>query len=278
MTVSTNVSKKQYLDCLRQAIRRQRCSASFFQKKCGMSFPRAKMVVHLFETAGLISPPDPKGRRQVLATEEAYEEIKADFEAEDIRDETTLTAPAPTKVAAPLLATYKPEPAYRRTMKRTPENVEEILHRVSEGEHITAVLKNSPHLPAKTQFFAWLSEDGELRMRYEAARQAGADLICRDIIDIADDKSQDFITTYHPGGASTQEFNAEHVQRSKLRVDARFKVLSRLYPEKFAERMILQHEGAIAGSSEFGPITTHLNLRALTASATEKFKAFFRQL
>lgn len=69
--------------------------------------------------------------------------------------------------------------------------------------------------------------------QYAIAREAQAELYADEIIDISDDSTQDDL--FNDEGKRV--LNAEWVARSKLRVDARKWIASKLLPKKYGEKI-----------------------------------------
>ncbi|WP_300379615.1 hypothetical protein [Henriciella sp.] len=104
---------------------------------------------------------------------------------------------------------------------------ERILGRIASGESIASICKDKD-MPAQSTFYVWLDQKENLAERYARARETQADAIFDEIISIADDGQDD-------------EDNAENVQRSRLRVDARKWVAAKLAPKKYGDRVALDH-------------------------------------
>jgi hypothetical protein len=64
------------------------------------------------------------------------------------------------------------------------------------------------------------------------AREIGYDAMAEDCLRIADDAANDWMETEHG-----PRLNAEHVQRSKLRIETRLKLLAKWNPKKYGERV-----------------------------------------
>jgi hypothetical protein len=77
------------------------------------------------------------------------------------------------------------------------------------------------------------------------AREEQADKLFRETIEIADDKSGDYITT----SDGKRVVDHENIQRSRLRVDARKWAAARLAPKKYGDRV--EHD--IKGGVNFQP-------------------------
>lgn len=60
------------------------------------------------------------------------------------------------------------------------------------------------------------------------------------IIEISDDGTNDtYVVRDEKGNALEERVNHDHIQRSRLRVDARKWLLSKMRPEKYGDRTIL---------------------------------------
>lgn len=82
--------------------------------------------------------------------------------------------------------------------------------------------------------FLWLSKHKEFSDNYARAKELQADFLAEEIIEIADDSSNDVLETEF-GSMENKEF----VNRSKLRVDARKWVASKLKPKKYGDKLEL---------------------------------------
>lgn len=111
---------------------------------------------------------------------------------------------------------------------------DQIIERIEKGESLRKILP-SLHL-ANSTFYKWCDNDPEKQKRYARACELRADAIFEDILDIADDSSQDSIETDRG-----EVLNSEFVQRSRLRVDARKWVVSKLNPKKYGDKLDIDH-------------------------------------
>ena len=82
--------------------------------------------------------------------------------------------------------------------------------------------------------FRWLSEFSRFRDRYARAREAQADALFDEILEIADETA--FDTEITENGSRP---NSEWIARSRLRVDARKWMASKLAPKKYGEKLEL---------------------------------------
>jgi hypothetical protein len=88
-------------------------------------------------------------------------------------------------------------------------------------------------LPSMATWFRWLEDKNipQLRELYETARKARAGLLVEEIIDIADDATNDYMDQKQADGSFIPVVDKEHIQRSRLRVDARKWTASKLLKE-----------------------------------------------
>lgn len=120
----------------------------------------------------------------------------------------------------------------------------QILLSIEEGNSLRATLKRED-MPTSTTFYEWIDSDKEKALQYARACEKRADSIFEEILDIADDASNDFTLADIGDGVQIEKFNAEHVQRSKLRVDARKWMLGKMNPKKYGDKLQNEHSGEI---------------------------------
>ena len=130
--------------------------------------------------------------------------------------------------------------------------IEEIINRISSGESLRSILpyqNRSEHLPHIGTFLRWVSEDEKLSEHYARAMEIRADIMFEEMLEIADDGSNDFMTITK-GDKEYEVENKEWVNRSKLRVDARKWILARMTPKKYSERLITENKSEIIVSEK----------------------------
>lgn len=100
----------------------------------------------------------------------------------------------------------------------------------SEGLHHICKRHGISHV----SFYAWINQNEEWLNKYTRARDIQADYLADQIIEIADDSAHDTIHT-----ENGEMENKEWVNRSKLRVEARKWIASKLKPKKYGEKIDL---------------------------------------
>ena len=129
-----------------------------------------------------------------------------------------------------------------RPSKYTEEVADEICRRLSEGESLRAICRDDA-MPEESTVRNWVVTDHEgFFAQYARAREAQADYWGDEIIEIADDGSNDYMATEHG-----EKLDSEHVQRSRLRVDTRKWLMARMAPKKYGDKVAMEHSGAGGG-------------------------------
>lgn len=142
---------------------------------------------------------------------------------------------------------------------------DEICRRIAEGESLRGMCEGSD-MPHVSTVFRWLADpkNTEFRDQYAHARDVQAETIFDQCLQIADDATNDYVEKVRPDGSKYDAFDAEHVQRSKLRIETRKWMAGKLAPKKYGEKST--HELTGPGG---GPIET-MDLSLLEGLSPEK--------
>lgn len=122
-----------------------------------------------------------------------------------------------------------------------------ICQRIADGESLRKICKDDD-MPARSTVFRWLVHEDGFSDRYTRARELQADAIFDEILDISDDGRNDYMESSDDEGGIAYKLNGEHIQRSRLRVDARKWMAGKLRPKKYGEKLELEHSGQIKHS------------------------------
>lgn len=131
-----------------------------------------------------------------------------------------------------------------RPSKYTPEIVEEICERLSKGEPLAVVCRDE-HMPSDDTVRNWADADESISRAIARARERGFDQIAADCLQIADDSSRD-VKIVGRDGEEREVCDTEFVQRSKLRIETRLKLLAKWDPKRYGEKVDLNHGGSIS--------------------------------
>ncbi len=119
-----------------------------------------------------------------------------------------------------------------------------ICARVADGESLNTICADDD-MPHRATVFRWLADERHQYFRdlYAEAKRTMADAMAEDILDIADNGTNDYKTG--PDGRKVLDF--DHIQRSRLRVDTRKWLMAKLMPRKYGDRQALEHSGPDGG-------------------------------
>lgn len=135
----------------------------------------------------------------------------------------------------------------KRQGKRTPEVEERIIEGLTDGVPLR-VLCRQDDIPSWRTVYDWINADPSFASRVAYARDLGFEAIAEDILDIADDTPA----------------ISEHVQRSKMRIDTRLKLLACWSPKRYGNKQTVdvgnkENETLkIESNAENAALTLHL--------------------
>jgi hypothetical protein len=127
----------------------------------------------------------------------------------------------------------------------TQELADRICAEIADGRSLRSIITDDG-MPAMSTVFLWLRTHSEFSEQYAKAREAQADALADELLDIADDGSNDWMERKGEEGQSLGwKENGEAIQRSRLRVDTRKWIASKLKPKKYGEKLEHEHSGKI---------------------------------
>lgn len=126
---------------------------------------------------------------------------------------------------------------------RTPEVEEEIVAWISEGKTLREFCRQEGK-PARRTVDEWRLNDPEFSARVTRARDEGFGQIAEECMEIADDASNDWMQRIGKDGEETGwQLNGDHVQRSKLRIETRLKLLACWDPRRYGNKVQVGGDG-----------------------------------
>jgi hypothetical protein len=120
----------------------------------------------------------------------------------------------------------------------SPELAAEICTRLSRGEALRKMCLDD-HMPDESTVYDWLfsSKTGDFPKLYALARERQTEFWAEECIQIADETERDTITKTGRNGEEYESQNSEWINRSRLRVDTRKWLMSKLAPKKYGEKI-----------------------------------------
>lgn len=115
---------------------------------------------------------------------------------------------------------------------------EEICTRLEQGESLNGICKDDG-MPDERTVRGWARDDYKgFSPKYARAREVGYLRLADELLDIADDGHNDWMVRRGQDDAGWVA-NGEHLQRSRLRVDTRKWLLSKMLPKVFGDKLNL---------------------------------------
>lgn len=127
----------------------------------------------------------------------------------------------------------------------SPEIADVICDRLIEGESLRKICL-SDDMPNASTICRWLAQREEFRKQYVHAREAQADTLADEILDIADDGSNDYM-------GEDKTYDGDAVARSRLRVDARKWYAGKMRPKVYGDKQLV-------GSDPDNPLPAGVNV------------------
>lgn len=112
-----------------------------------------------------------------------------------------------------------------RPSSYTDETADEICVRLAQGRSLRSICADAD-MPSQSAVFKWLRDNERFQQQYAHAREAQADALFDETLEIADGSAGD-------------------VQRDRLRVDTRKWMAGKLRPKVYGDRVELNHSGHI---------------------------------
>lgn len=113
-----------------------------------------------------------------------------------------------------------------------------ICEQIVEGKSLKRILREDKTLPSASTIFRWLAENPLFQDHYARSREAQADTLFDETLDIADDAKNDWEERKHfAGDDASPQVNGEAIARAKLRIDTRKWIAAHLRPKKYGEKI-----------------------------------------
>jgi len=145
------------------------------------------------------------------------------------------------------MAHIRPESTYKRDL------ADLICAIIAQGKTVNATARLVGVHPST--IFGWARHDFDgFRERFNAARDDCVEKMVDEIVEIADDSSRDIEINNKTG---KEQLNAEVVQRSKLRIEARKWIAAMVKPNRYGERIKVESDTTLRVVSD-EPMTIEL--------------------
>jgi len=122
---------------------------------------------------------------------------------------------------------------------------ETICTRIMEGQGVREIGRDDK-MPDASTIFVWLAKHQEFQEQYTRAKMIQADAFEEELFEIADDSANDYMERKNADGSTYEVVDSEHINRSRLRIETRKWVMSKLKPQKYGDRV--QQDVNLTGS------------------------------
>lgn len=142
------------------------------------------------------------------------------------------------------------------------ETADALCAHLSDGLSLREICRMDG-MPSKSTVMRWLHDNQSFRDQYARAKEIGIEALAEDILDIADDATNDWMERFDKDGQNVAwQLNGEAVRRSQIRIDARKWLLSKLAPKRYGDKV----ETTIQGPGG-GPVQSHMTLEFVDAGS-----------
>lgn len=168
----------------------------------------------------------------------------------------------PKKPAAKTKRIKKPRKIGRPT-KFTQKLGDIICEQLALGMSMRKVCA-SDDIPSMQTVFSWLRTNKEFLEQYTRAKQESADAMAEDLLDIADDGTNDWMTREGKDGSEYEVVNSEVLQRSRLRIEARKWLMGKYKPKKYGDKLAVDQTSEINVKHSYEDMTdAEINARLI---------------
>lgn len=100
-----------------------------------------------------------------------------------------------------------------------------ICEMIASGKSVRTICAED-NFPSMSTVFKWLRENEEFSQQYVRAREVQADTLFDEVLSIADQYD-----------SAADKLDVDHIQRARLRIDARKWMASKLQPKKYGDKL-----------------------------------------
>ena len=151
-----------------------------------------------------------------------------------ITDELAEAAPA---LSGDAPASGVPAKIKRRPTVYDPAIAVELCRLIAEGWPLNQIVRQREDMSWKRVVSEWRRDHPDFAAKLAAARDAQADHYAEEIVEIADNGSNDWMEREVAGGRIVSVPNPELVQRSRLRIESRKWLAEHMAPQRYGERV-----------------------------------------
>lgn len=126
----------------------------------------------------------------------------------------------------------------------TSEIADAICERLADGESLKSIC-SADGMPHRATVFRWLGAHAEFRDSYARAREAQADALFDEILDIANTPITGEKTKVDKDGNVIEMTKADMIEHRRLQIDARKWIAAKLRPKVYGDKLDVDVTGAL---------------------------------
>ena len=143
----------------------------------------------------------------------------------------------------------RPSKKVGRPSKYTNKLADEICQMIAQGQSVRSICAKEDMISMQT-FFRWLRENDKFSEQYARACEERSYMHAEEILEIADDATNDYMEQHDESDELTgYKLNGENIQRSRLRIDTRKWLMSKLNPKVYGDKLDMTTNGNDIGVS-----------------------------
>lgn len=158
-----------------------------------------------------------------------------------------------------------------RPSEYTEELAQIICEKMAGGMTLKRICEEVEGMPTRQTVYNWLVAHPSFFDAYTRARDIRLDNMAEELEEIADDGSNDWMKNKF----GEEVLNADHVARSRLRIETKKWILAKLKPRTYGEKI------AIGGAEDLPPIQTQqaatVDLSGLSLEQLDALETVMRQ-
>lgn len=154
----------------------------------------------------------------------------------------------------------------------TPELAETICAELASGRSLRDVCSGED-MPAESTVRLWAIDNRDgFSAQYARAREIGYQAMADELLEIADNGHNDWMARRGEDDEGWQA-NGEHIQRSRLRVDTRKWMLSKVLPKIYGDKQSVEMTGKDGGPIETKDVSDIDRAKAMAFLASKAARA-----
>ena len=144
-------------------------------------------------------------------------------------------------------------PVIGRPPKKSKKLLAEICFRIANGRTLLDICRDDD-MPHRSTVLDWANKDETFSDTLKEAKARCLQYRADEVFDIADNGTNDWMERTLANGDTIEVVNHEHIQRSKLRIDTRLKMLAILDANNYSEKVKAAKALGEASKQQGGPI------------------------